>query len=67
MVKQAEDAVLKFLKENVNGCSAKQIWHVLRLTQHKHVLVSEQKTKEMLDGLKGVRAGKEQPTVYRII
>ena len=32
MLKQAHDAIIRVLKENVNGCTAKQIWHVLRLT-----------------------------------
>jgi hypothetical protein len=62
----AHDAIIRVLKENVNGCSAKQIWHVLRFTAHKSVITSEQKMKEILDGLPGVKAGKEQPTVYRI-
>ena len=66
--KQASQAIIRVLKENINGCSAKHIWNILRFSQFKTIVSSEHKTKEMLENLAPhVKASKEQPPVYKLV
>jgi len=64
LMRHAQEAIIRVLRENVNGCTARQIWNMLRFSQHKAVITSEQKTKEILDGLgPNVKIGREIPAV----